>query len=224
MKRKTLIAKSVLIVILSAFIPTLASAQTQRKQGLPIEVELGVLRGYPVGNLSPYGLRFVDQFQSPMHIVSSEIMYKINNNHSLGVDYWGGGNIRPLTQLNSVNKQTLNYIGLGYSYSLPKEAWLARFTASIGYVRNDHELKGNEQEIATKAYGNGFGFSLGASASLFVTSRLSIGLKGSINALMLGKWSGESKDISPSSYFSNFGNKESNSVVMPMIGVVLMTR
>lgn len=197
--------------------------QTESKNNLSIETEVSIQRGYPLGNLSPFGLGLVDKYQTPMYVVGADLMYKINDNHSLGIDYWGGSSLTSLGKvLDGADWQNLHFVGLGYAYFIPKEVWLARLSASIGYVRNNHKIK--EKESTLNIGANGLGLSLGVSASVNVSKSLSLGLKCSINTLLLGKWSGDSQLIDSNSYYSTIGVKEGNTVFMPTIGIVLMTR
>ena len=204
-----------------AFLPMFG--QTESKNNLSIETEVSIQRGYPLGNLSPFGLGLVDRYQTPMYVVGADIMYKLNDNHSLGFNYWGGSSLISIDKvLDGADWQNLDYVGLGYAYSIPKKAWLARLSASIGYVRNDHKILG--KEFTEKIGANGFGISMGISASLNVSKHLSLGLKCSLNTIMLGKWRGDSKLLDSNSYYSPSGMKESNTVFMPTIGIVLISR
>lgn len=212
-----------LAVLSLTIVAPIIFAQSESKRGLPIETELSIQRGYPLGNLSPFGLGLVDKYQTPMYVVGADLMYKINDNHSLGIDYWGGSSLTSLGKvLDGADWQNLHFVGLGYAYSIPKEVWLARLSASIGYVRNNHKIK--EKESTLNIGANGLGLSLGVSASVNVSKSLSLGLKCSINTLLLGKWSGDSQLIDSNSYYSTIGVKEGNTVFMPTIGIVLMTR
>lgn len=197
--------------------------QTESKNNLSIETEVSIQRGYPLGNLSPFGLGLVDRYQTPMYVVGADLMYKLNDNHSLGIDYWGGSSLISIGKvLDGADWQNLDYVGLGYAYSIPKKKWLARLSASIGYVRNNHKIL--EKESTLKIGANGFGISIGISASLNVSKHLSLGLKCSLNTIMLGKWRGDSKLLDSNSYYTHAGIKESNTVFMPTIGIVLISR
>lgn len=213
------------IVLSFASIQLSFSQDTVEKRSIPLEVELGFLRAYPLGNLSPYGLNYISEFQSPITMISTDLMYVINSRNSVGLSILGGSNNYSMSNHNSYSQQQLQYYGLAYAHTLFNDHWGTRFSASLGYVRDDHRYYELESKSSEKAYANGLGFNIGISASLLAKKGVSVGLKASLSYLVLGKWLGDSKHINSDSYLPSFlGESSRNTVLLPQVGVVIMAR